>query len=199
MKALSKARTDNFDIHCIYPAQFDINTEYTSLTEDIGVTGTESIDIPLMIGEFNLQSFSDDNHMIEITPDAPINLGEKMYNRMTVNNLPTGMDYIVTDCEVHNIANQNWEADQEFLVLFEQQTCKNDMKDVLGINIHPKNTQTLEYSFDFVSFSFQSNIAETNAQNLVCHINICGTIGNDVIDCTAPPAQDTDCPTGFTL
>ena len=199
MKALSKARTDNFDIHCIYPAEFDINTEYTSLTEDIGITGAETIDIPPMIGEFHLQSFSDDVHMTEITPDNPINLGEMIYNKMTVTNLPTGLDYIVTDCEVNNIANEDWEADNEFLVLFEDQTCKNDMKDVLGINIHGKDPQSLEYSFDFVSFSFQSNMAETNSQNLVCHINICGTIGNDVIDCTAPPAQDTDCQTGFTL
>ena len=197
---MTKARTDDFDVTCIYPAEFDINTEYTSLTEEIGITGTETIDDMPMIGEFHLKTFSDDVHVTEITPDAPINLGEMIYSKMTVTNLPTGFDYIVTDCEVNNVANPDWEADDEFLVLFEQQTCKNDfMKDVLGINIHGKDPQSMEYSFDFVSFSFQSNEAETNSQNLVCHINICGTIGDDVIDCTAPPAQDTDCTTGFTL
>ena len=201
-KALTKARTDNFEIQCIYPAAFDINTEYTSLTEEIGITGTETIDIAPMIGEFHLQSFSDSDYVDEITPENPINLGEMIYNKMTVTNLPTGMDFIVTDCEVNNIANPDWEADNEFLVLFEQQTCKNnDMKDVLGINIHGKDhlDDSSEYHFDFVSFSFQSNLAETNSQNLVCHINICGTIGNDDIACTTPPAQDDDCTTGFTL
>lgn len=194
------ARTDNFYVTCLYPAEFDINTEYTSLTEEIGITGTETIDDMPMIGEFHLQTFHDDVHTTEITPDDPINLGEMIYNKMTVTNLPTGLDYIVTHCEVNNVANPDWEADDETLVLFEEQTCKNnDMKDVLGINIHGKDPQSLEYSFDFVSFSFQSNQAETNSQDLRCHINICGTIGNDVIDCTVPPAQDTDCPTGFTL
>ena len=170
------------------------------MTEEIGVTGTETIDNMPMIGEFQLQTFSDNAHTTEITPDAPIHLGEKIYNKMTVTNLPTGFDFIVTDCEVANVANQNWEADNEVLVLFEQQTCKNnDMKDVLGIDIHGGDAQTMEYKFDFVAFSFQSNQAETNSQNLICHINICGTIGNDVIACTTPPATDTDCTTGFTL
>ena len=115
------------------------------MTEEIGVTGTETIDNMPMIGEFQLQTFSDNAYTTEITPDAPIPLGEKIYNIMTVTNLPTGFDYVVTDCDVANFANQHYH-DDEVLFLFVQQTCKNnDMKDILGIDIHGKDAQSMEY------------------------------------------------------
>jgi len=191
------ARTDDFEIKCVYPAQFTIDTQYTTLTEEIGETGNEIITNP-MIGEFDLKSFSDTDHTAEITPDAPINLGEMIYNKMTVSNLPTGLDYFVDACEVDNIANQNWETDGELLILFADQICKNnDMKSVLGINIHGKDDKS--YSFDFLSFSFQSNLAEINSQGLVCSIKICGKIGQDDIACKTPPTQDSECKTGFSL
>ena len=46
--------------------------------------------------------------------------------------------------------------------------------------------------------SFAANKEGTNSQSLVCQINICGTIGNDDIDCETP-AEDSDCSDGFTL
>jgi len=54
------------------------------LTEKIGITGTEAIDNMPMINEFQLQTLSDNAHTTEITSDAPIRLGEKIYDEMTV-------------------------------------------------------------------------------------------------------------------
>ena len=155
MKILNhfKASTDNFDISCIYAAEFDIGTEYTTLTDEIGNTGSAANDDALIIGEFDLKSFSDKDYFFEINPESPINLGEHIYNKISVNNLPTGWDYIVDNCYVANIANENWIEDSELLTLFEDQICKhNDMKNVLGIDIHGKDETTLEYTFDFKSF-----------------------------------------------
>ena len=139
----AKASTDNFDISCIYAAEFDIGTEYTLIIGELA----------LIIGEFDLKSFSDKDYFFEINPESPINLGEHIYNKISVNNLPTGWDYIVDNCYVANIANENWIEDSELLTLFEDQICKhNDMKNVLGIDIHGKDETTLEYTFDFKSF-----------------------------------------------
>ena len=136
----------------MYSAEFELNTEYTTLTDEIGDSGSKAGD-GLVMGEFDLQSFSDKDHFFEITPESPINLGEHIYNKITVNNLPTGWDYIVDNCYVANIENENWNDDSELLTLFEDQICKhNDMKNVLGIDIHGKDDETLKYTFDFKSF-----------------------------------------------
>ena len=136
----------------MYSAEFELNTEYTTLTDEIGDSGSKAGD-GLVMGEFDLKSFSDKDHFFEITPESPINLGELVYNKITVNNLPTGWDYIVDNCYVANIANENWNDDSEVLTLFEDQICKhNDMKNVLGIDIDGKDDETLNYTFDFKSF-----------------------------------------------
>ena len=193
------ARTDNFDIKCIYPAEFEIETGYTTLTDKIGITGSKTNRDARMIGDFLLQSFADDAFTTPITPDAPVELGNMIYNKLSVANLPTGFDYIVDNCVVDNIANKNWETDGQFLKLFEKQTCKNDLKETLAIIIRDKLPQSMDYGFDFISFSFAANNDGKNPQSLTCKINICGTIGGDNIACPAKPAQASDCPPGFTL
>ena len=118
-----------------------------------------------MIGVFTLASYKDADYTTSITTDSPISVGDSIYNRITVTDLPASLTYQVLNCEIQNTANANWETDSDLIKLWQSQTCLND--DIQAVGITVNGLDSTSYSFNFNAFTFTSNTAEQNTLTMV--------------------------------
>ena len=142
-----------------------ITTTYDTHANSISDTSTGTTTANDMIGVFTLASYKDADYTTSITTDSPISVGDSIYNRITVTDLPASLTYQVLNCEIQNTANANWETDSDLIKLWQSQTCLND--DIQAVGITVNGLDSTSYSFNFNAFTFTSNTAEQNTLTMV--------------------------------
>ena len=144
-----------------------IKTTYDTLATEISETATQT-GTNNMIGEFSVTSYSDNDFTNVITSDNPISVGSPIYTKISVSNLPESLTYQVLNCQIQNTGNENWEADSEYINLWKDQTCLNDVVQAVGITVDTTNLDTENvYAFQFDAFSFVSQTEDQNTLTLV--------------------------------
>ena len=161
------ARTDTFTIQCNYPVGMTIKTTYDTLATEISETATQT-GTNNMIGEFSVTSYSDDDFTKVIASDNPISVGSPIYTKISVSNLPSSLTYQVLNCQIQNTGNENWEADSEYVNLWQDQTCLNDVVQAVGFTVDTTNLENDNvYAFQFNAFIFVSQTENQNTLTLV--------------------------------
>ena len=142
-----------------------ITTTYDTHANSISDTSTGTTTANDMIGVFTLASYKDAAYTTSITTDSPISVGDSIYNRISVTDLPASLTYQVLNCEIRNTANANWETDSDLIKLWQSQTCLND--DIQAVGITVNGLASTSYSFNFNAFTFTSNTAQQNTLTMV--------------------------------
>ena len=151
-----------------------IKTTYDTLATEISETATQT-GTNNMIGEFSVTSYSDNDFTNVITSDNPISVGSPIYTKISVSNLPASLTYQVLNCQIQNTGNENWEADSEYINLWQDQTCLNDVVQAVGITVDTTNLEyDNSYAFQFDAFTFVSQIEDHTLTLVSFHVKESG-------------------------
>ena len=165
-------RTDKFSIVCSYSDNVKITLDGDSFDVDVGnklgTSGSvndDDVSSDIWSSTFNLNVYSDDGYSTKITSDAPISLGSSVYSLIEASELPTALQYFVSDCEVKASDDEN---EKTKISIFQNYECYNpffgDAQSIfMGRSI--KAGSTTDYKFSFPAFTF--NTAENDQLHVV--------------------------------
>lgn len=190
-------RTDKFKIICSFNDKTSIKIDPldVKIGNDLGIDGSVEKNAPenVWASTFSLNVYSDSGLTTKITSDAPIELGSPVYSKIATTELPTALQFFVSNCEAKASAS---DSETTKIAIFNKYECYNS---VFGnaasvfMTRAPKEGSLTEYQFKFPAFTFSSIVDDE--LHLACSITICPA-STDCIE-TSYSAQrkidDTSC------
>ena len=165
-------RTESFKIVCSYSDKVEITLDDGSFDVDVGTDlGTsgsvEGSENDIWSNTFSLNVYSDDQFTTKITSDEPISLGLPVYGMIVSTDLPTALQYFVSNCEAKA---SDDETETTKVSIFNNYECFNPIfgnaeSIFMGRSIN--HGSTTDYKFSFPAFTF--NAVENDQLHMVSY------------------------------
>jgi len=177
-------RTESFKIICSYSDKVKITLDDGPIDVNIGAAlGTSgSIDETKDVwsSAFDLNVYSEDSFTTKITTTEPISLGSPIYGKILATDLPTVLQYFVSNCEAKA---SDEESETSKMSIFNHYECFNpifgDSESIFDGRTQHVGSKT-DYKFSFPAFTF--NVVENDQLHLTCEITICPADGNCIAE-----------------
>ena len=162
-------RTESFNIICSYSDKVEITLEDGSFDVDVGTdlgtSGSVEESEDIWSNTFSLNVYSDELFTTEISSDQPISLGSPVYGKIVSTDLPTALQYFVSNCEVKASDDEN---EITKVSIFNYYECFNPIfgnaeSIFMGRSIN--DGSTTDYNFSFPAFTF--NAVENDQLHMV--------------------------------
>ena len=162
-------RTESFNIICSYSDKVEITLEDGSFDVDVGTdlgtSGSVEESEDIWSNTFSLNVYSDELFTTEISADQPISLGSPVYGKIVSTDLPTALQYFVSNCEVKASDDEN---EITKVSIFNYYECFNPIfgnaeSIFMGRSIN--DGSTTDYNFSFPAFTF--NAVENDQLHMV--------------------------------
>ena len=166
-------RTESFKIVCSYSDKVEITLADGSFDVDVGTDlGTsgsvEGSEDDIWSNTFSLNVYSDDQFTTKITSDEPISLGSPVYGLIDSTDLPTALQYFVSNCEAKA---SDDETETTRVSIFSNYECFNPIfgdAESIFMTRSINEASTDDYKFSFPAFTF--NAVENDQLHLVSFI-----------------------------
>ena len=166
-------RTESFKIICSYSDKVEITLADGSFDVDVGTDlGTsgsvEGSEDDIWSNTFSLNVYSDDQFTTKITSDEPISLGSPVYGLIDSTDLPTALQYFVSNCEAKA---SDDETETTRVSIFSNYECFNPIfgdAESIFMTRSINEASTDDYKFSFPAFTF--NAVENDQLHLVSFI-----------------------------
>ena len=129
-----------------------INVEVTDLGTSGSVGENGSNDVWSSI--FELNAYSDDQFTRKITSDEPISLGSPVYGMIDSTDLPTSLQYFVSNCDAKASDDEN---ETTKISIFNNYECYNSIfgdAESIFMGRSSSHASTTDYKFSFPAFAF---------------------------------------------
>jgi len=191
--------TLQLDVECVFDDTFELTVD------NIGVDAADheldgDAGTGVFSSEFTLQSFTDSGFTTESSTTNTVVIGKPVYNRVTASNLPTNIDYFVTDCTAQD-AKTSPTAEYEVI----NDGCLDNLLSttIVSANLLGGDATNTQVDFSFNGFTFAGT---EDTVYLVCDIILCATDSNgDLVDATCGAdkldgsCNDPDSTLGYTI
>jgi len=191
--------TLQLDVECVFDETFQLTVD------NIGVDAADheldgDAGTGVFSSEFTLQSYTDSGFTSVSTATNTVVIGSPVYNRVTATNLPTNVDYFVTDCTAQD-AKTDPGAQYEVI----NDGCLDNLLSttIISSNLLSGDSSNTQVDFSFNGFTFAGT---EDTVYLVCDIVLCATdadgnlvdseCGADKIDGSCNDASST---LGYTI
>jgi len=180
-----------FPVSCTYDDNFMLDLDPIHL--DAGITDIDGIHENGDFGQyFTMRAYKDDQLTSEIAADNTVHIGDQIWVKIgTTKNLPSNIDYFLTDCTAYRDFTQKASTDTFNMI---DNMCYADLISIDNPFPVEGGVGFGGIFFDFYAFAFSNSPVQVSMQ---CTIKLCAMSVEGAKLVSSCAAQPNTCPSGF--